>query len=126
VSHALQSTFVTWLDQAMKQPMPLGLVAFNFNLAEAYKKFQVDVIGATRYDPDDSDWVCDEAFASEPRFFDLPNSIVGSRWQDAQQLISQFVRDYIRAASSSSPLRSAMAVTVGFVDGELERVWPER
>jgi hypothetical protein len=109
----------------MTQPMPPGLAAFNFNLAEAYKKFQVDVIGALHYDPEDRDWACEEEFASEPRFFDLPHAQVGSRWEDVQRLVSQFVADYIRAAPSSSPLRSVTAVTVGFVDGELERVWPE-
>jgi hypothetical protein len=105
--------------------MPSGLAAFNFNLAEAYKKFQADVIGAMHYDPDDRDWACKEAFASESRFFDLPHAEVGSRWQDVQQLVFRFVADYIRTAPSSSPLRSVTAVTVGFVDGELERVWPE-
>ena len=125
MSHPLQSDFTAWLDRAMSQPMPPGLAAFQFNLAEAFQKFQIDVIGATHYDPDDSDWACDEAFTSQPRFFDLPHSAVGSRWQDVQQLVSQFVASYIRTASSSSPLRSVTAVTVGFVDGELERVWPE-
>ena len=106
--------------------MPPGLVAFNFNLAEAFQMFQVDVIGAARYDPVDSDWACDEAFVSQPRFFDLPHSAVGTRWQDAQQLIAKCVTDYIRTASESSPLRRAVAVTVGFVDGDLIRVWPEQ
>jgi hypothetical protein len=105
--------------------MSPDLAAFNFNLAESAHKFQVDLVGATRYDPDDPDWACDEAFASDPRFFDLPHSAVGSRWEDVQQLVSRFITDYIRTAPSASPLRSARAVTIGFVDGELERVWPE-
>ena len=110
----------------MSKPMPLGVVAFNFNLAEAFQRFQVDVIGATHYDPDDPDWAGEEAFASYPRFFDLPHAVVGSRWEEAQELVAQFVFDYIRAAPDSSPLRRATAVTIGFVDGELKRVWPEQ
>ena len=104
--------------------MPPGLRAFNFNLAEASQKFQVDLIGSTRYAESDPDWACEEAFVSQPRFFDLPREEVGDRWEGVHQLICIFVAEYIRS-NTTSPFRTAEAVTVGFVDGELQKVWPE-
>ena len=122
----LQPGFVAWIERAMVKPMPAGLVAFNFNLAEAFQKFQAELIGASRYDPGDSDWACDAESVSDPRFFDLPHSVVGTEWQRVQQLVANFATNYIRNAPESSPLRTAIAVTIGFVDGELTQIWPEQ
>ena len=68
VSATLQPGFVAWIERAMVKPMPAGLVAFNFNLAEAFQKFQAELIGASCYDPGDSDWACDAESVSDPRF----------------------------------------------------------
>ena len=126
MNHELEASFAAWLGKTLSQPMPGGLRAFNFNLSEAFQKFEVDLIGSNHYDPDNPDWVCEEIFISQPRFFDLPHATVGNRWQDVQKLVARFVIDYIRAAPISSPLLSAEAVTVGFVDGELEKAWPNQ
>lgn len=122
----LKVNFDEWLNHVISQPPPPGLVAFNFNIAEAFGKFQVSLIGATSYDPENLDWACAEAFVSQPRNFNLPHSEVGAQWQDVQRLVEAWVLDHIRRAPRSSPLREATAVTVGFVDGELAKVWAGR
>ena len=52
--------------------MPPGIVAFNFNIAEAIDGFVIEICGAAAFDPDDPDWACDESWDCRPSQFEIP------------------------------------------------------
>jgi len=100
-------------------------IALNFNLYEAVDSVHSDFIGAPMYDAQNEDWACEEVFAAQPRFFEMPHSIVGSDWRTALATVAEFIRAYLNNQSNcGARLRESQAVTVGFVDGNLVRVWP--
>ena len=111
--------FFRWVDSALKKSRPpSNIVAFNFNLYEG--PFRADLVGATSYDPMDSDWATEEAWVAKPRFFDFPPHAWGSGWQDALAVATKLINDYLRTTSDGATrLGQAVAVTVGFVDGDL-------
>ena len=102
--------------------MSPAVVAFCFNLAEPWC---IEVVGSDRFSTDDPDWACKESFRPGVKKLDLPESEVGSNWQAVLMEAKGIVSAYIdRPSAGSSLLKRALAVSVGFVDGELERVWP--
>jgi shikimate kinase len=121
-SAIFQQAFNAWLDQALSKPIPESVVAFSFNLAEPWS---VEVIGSERFSEDDADWACEEAFRPKTKDFDLPEDEVGSNWETVVENAKMLVKSYLdRQSAGSDRLRQAVAVAVGFVDGELHRVWP--
>ncbi len=119
-----QSTFDTWLDTALSEPIPASVVAFSFNLAEPWC---IEIIGSDRYSDDDPDWACEESFRPDVEDLVLPESEVGDTWEVVLEAAKRLVAAYIeRASAGSAILRRAEAVAVGFVDGDSDRVWPRR
>ena len=117
-----QSEFDHWLDRSLNQPIPPSVIAFNFNLAEPWC---IEVVGADRYNEDNSDWACDESFRPLVEHLDIPESENRSNWEAVLTEAKCIVSAYIdRQSAGSDILKRAVAVTVGFVDGELHKVWP--
>lgn len=119
---SFQSKFDAWLDGALSQPIPSSVVAFSFNLAEPWC---IEVIGSDRYSDDDADWACEESFRPDGEPLSLPESEVGGDWELVLQAAKRLVSVYLdRPSAGGALLRRAEAVAVGFVDGDLDRVWP--
>jgi hypothetical protein len=123
VSSAFQEKFNAWTDGALSKPVPQKVIAFCFNLAEPWC---IELVGADKYSDDDSDWACPpEAFHAKVRNFELPENEVGSTWEPILEAVKAMVSTYLtRPSPGSERLRKSVAVVVGFVDGDLERVWP--
>lgn len=123
---ALQAAFDHWLDSALPPSLPAEVEAFNFNIAETSDGFLVEVIGAPGYDPVDDDWAADGTWSSHPGYFSISHESIGKDWKTALQTVTDLVREYIRNENNSRAriLRRARAVTAGFVDGDLLKVWP--
>jgi hypothetical protein len=122
-SEPLKTRLSKWLDTALSDDVPSDIVAFNFNLYE--EPFRVDLVGATYYSAKDSDWACEEAFVPEPRFFDFPARGMPKLWQEKLTFARVLLEECVGNSSTSGErLRAAQAVTVGFVDGDLIRIWP--
>ena len=118
-----QSQFDAWLDRALSQPIPSSVIAFSFNLAEPWC---IEVIGSDRYSDGDPDWACEESFRPKVESLALPKSD-GATWERVLENAKSIVSAYLdRPSAGSTVLRRAEAVVVGFVDGELHRVWPRR
>jgi hypothetical protein len=118
----LQSDFEAWLDAALRQPIAPSVVAFCFNLAEPWC---IEIVGSDRFNADDSDWACEESFRPDVEPLVLPESEVGETWEVVLEAAKRLVVAYLDHPSAGSAiLRRAEAVAVGFVDGELDRVWP--
>ncbi|WP_411882050.1 hypothetical protein [Polaromonas sp. YR568] len=120
---AFQSRFDAWLDSELAQPVPESVIAFNFNLAEPWC---IEIVGSDSYSDEDSDWACDESFRSANEPLELIDVDVGRTWAAVLEGAKILVSAYLSKPSTGSAiLRKAEAVTVGFVDGDLERVWPK-
>ena len=124
---ALQAGFARWVDSICKREIPPEAVAFSFNLAETSDSFVIDLIGAPRFDALDQDWACDDVFRVPDAHFELPYGDVGRQWEPVLALAIALVRQYLGDATNAGErLRMSQAVGVGFVDGDLEVVWPTR
>jgi len=122
VTSTFQSVFDTWLDSALSQPIPSSVVAFSFNLAEPWC---IEVVGSDRFSDDDPDWACEESFRPDVEQLSLPESKVGETWELVLEAAKRLVSAYLdRPSAGSAVLRRAEAVAVGFVDGDIHRVWP--
>jgi hypothetical protein len=126
VTEALYGRFAEWVDRACSRQIPPEALAFSFNLAETSDAFVMELIGSPRFDPSNPDWACDEVFEVRDPEFELPHSEVGREWEPVLQLGVTMVRRYLQDEGNAGlRLREAKGVGVGFVDGDLEIVWPE-
>ena len=123
VSAASQEQFNTWIDRALSKPVPERVVAFSFNLGEPWS---VELVGADNYSDDDSDSACPpEVFRAKVKKFGLREEEVGTKWEPVLEAVKSMVSAYLnRPSPGSDRLRKAVAVVVGFVDGDLHKVWP--
>ena len=121
----LEASFESWLSSAIQRCNGEGIAAYCFNISETSDEFVVEVIGAPAYDPKDEDWACDEAWTSRPEKFLLTYAIVGRAWKPVLAMVAGWVGKLVADASDKrfQLLRSSRAVAVGFVDGDLKKVW---
>jgi hypothetical protein len=119
-------TFEQWLVEVLPdEPVP-GVVAYSFNLAEC-GDWIVEVIGASTYHGDDPEWACPpEAWTCRPSQYIIPRDIA-PQWPLALEYVVRRVSTFVRESSvkCADVLRQSKSVCVGFIDGDLTRVWPE-
>ena len=113
------SEFSAWLDEVLKEELPQGIAAFNFNLYEGEDAFDIQLIGASRFDEADDDWACDEAFSSEEDVYYLPRESEDIEWQEGLSCAADLVDLYLDQGQYAGKLKAAQAVAIGFVDGDL-------
>lgn len=115
--------FSKWLDKLLANRLPNKINAFNFNIYEGEQEgeYQMQLIGAEDYDPDDDDWACDEIFSSGEDLFVYS----ATDTEDAQKIAFDLVRLYLKQGRFANKLKRRVAVTIGFVDGDLLAVLPE-
>jgi hypothetical protein len=112
--------FHTWLSEVVPLVQPPGVVAFNFNIAQGPTGFEVELIGSPTFDPNNSDWACEEAWVSRPRTFAASYAEFGKEWEPFLEWARRCLQSFVTGEGpKAQTLRSAEAVTVGFVDGEL-------
>ena len=114
-------TFNTWLNKHLISGISPRVQAVNFNLYESSggkNKFDVQLIGAPKYDQNNPDWACNAIFSTGE---DLC-SIEANDWKDCLQIVTQFVQKYLSDGMYANKMTNLIAVTVGFVDGDLEVV----
>ena len=121
-SAAFQTTFNAWLDRALAEPIPPGVMAFSFNLT---KPTTIEVIGSESYSDDDPDWASKEAFRPTTEDLLLPSPEESKDWDAVLAYAKQAIYSYLdRPSAGSARLKKATAVAVGFIDGDLHKVWP--
>jgi len=115
----------SWLGQLLAaQPPPSNIVAFNVGLFETTDGYCAYLSGATRFDASSDDWALEDAYSPSQRELPLPNDVYPfSSWQDALSQVQTALKVALgNTPLMQSPLVHAQAVTVGFDDGDLERV----
>lgn len=112
-----------WIDAALAAPRPDGIAAFHFNLYDSIE-FDLQLIGAPTYSADDDDWACDDIFMSDDPHFELPREVVGEAWEMGLAAAADLLARYVNSERAGAVvLRRSRAVSVGFVDGDLQLVW---
>ena len=111
------SELETWLNEVMQMTIPVDVVAFCFNLYEdVNKSWTLELIGASSFDPTDSDWACDEVFTTRD------NPLIwneNKEWQDVLMKIKELLQDYLEKGKYGKVLKERQGLAVGFVDGDL-------
>lgn len=114
-------TFETWLNKYLMFELPPEVKAVNFNLYESSggdDEFDVQLIGAPLYEHDNPDWACNAIFSTGE---DLC-SIKAVDWENCLQIVMEYIQKYLSFGTYAKKLKNLIAVTVGFVDGDLEIV----
>ena len=117
----MYNEFETWLDAALEAEMPENIAAFNFNLYEdGDNLWSIELIGASRFDPEDPDWACDEVFTNRE---DPLSWSAETDWQEVQETMIQYVERYLANGKFADVLKETEAVGIGFVDGDITIVY---
>ena len=117
----MYNEFEAWLDAALEADMPEDIAAFNFNLYEdGDNLWSIELIGASRFDPEDPDWACDEIFTNREDPLSWSAEV---DWQDIQETMTQCVEKYLIEGAGASILKNSEAVGIGFVDGDITIVY---
>ena len=119
-----------WLEDALGDGIPPGVAAFVFNLYEqdgSDTRFGVEFVGASEFDPDNSDWACAEVWEpAKGRRYGIPPSFCDGDWQICLSQMSDLITSFLSAPTHlSAQLRSVKGIGIGFVDGELLLLRPE-
>lgn len=117
--------FAAWLRRvAESSPPPASIVAYNVGLFESTGGYMAYLTGSREYDPVDDDWACREDYTPAERYFDLSGAFkVGAAYRKVRGEVAGMLKRFVESPESSGFfLSGASAVTVGFDDGDLERV----
>jgi len=117
-----QREFSAWLGRVCRgQQPPPSVKAFNIGLIETTDGYSAYLTGAREYSEDDADWAGDEAFTPHERYFQIPGKWTG--WEQVREAAVEATKAFLASPEGmQSYLAAAQAVTVGFDDGDLERV----
>jgi hypothetical protein len=114
-----ETTLYKWISKSVKNT-PKEVVAFSFNLYDDNREFSVEIIGASSFDPNDSDWACDEIYRPKKDKINIPKSFAGTDWELCLEKLNKLVTKYLNSSHSGSIiLNQSKGIGVGFVDGDL-------
>ena len=119
----LDQQISSWLQGLLAtQPPPANVVAFNVGLFETPSGYSAYLSGATKFDASSDSWALEDVYSPSEREFPLPPGVFAN-WHDVLSQVQVALKSALhRAPLLHSPLARAQAVTVGFDDGDLERV----
>lgn len=123
-----EKTFEDWLEKSLEIEVPSEIKAFSFNLYEsAYEEgyeFGIELIGAEKFDINDSDWACEEIWESSPRKLFIPISYSGEKWEECLEKMKSLVTKVLYTNKKLEvKLKSRNGVGIGFIDGDLAVIW---
>jgi hypothetical protein len=111
-----------WLGRVTAASVPpASVVAYNVGLLETPRGYSAYLIGADHFDERSGDWACRESFTPAERYLALPRRR-GASWEDVHAAVVAAVREFLATPAGQASFLGRAAVTVGFDDGELERV----
>ncbi|BFT72503.1 hypothetical protein [Paenibacillus sp. P36] len=100
---------------------PKGIKAFNFNLYEGSEDtYDIQLIGSDEFNEDDSDWACTDYFTSEEDICYIKRTESIQYWDQGLNYITLLVERYLKEGEYANILKSASAIGIGFVDGDID------
>ena len=112
--------FEKWLNKHFALDIPQEVKVIIFHLYEDDShEFDVVCLGLPTYAPGSSKQVYDEVLLTDDDLFHLKTD----GCESCLQIVINYVKEYLSSGAYASKLASIVAVTVGFVDGDLEIVF---
>lgn len=114
-----------WIDEALDQGIPDGVVALNFNLYDDEDAdWSAELIGASSFSMENDDWACDEVtdFGTREEPFSWHDE--DKDWEEILQVFKDEVARYLNEGKHAKKLQEYKAIGVGFVDGEIDLFVP--
>lgn len=114
--------FHEWVDNINKtERIDKSIIAFNFGLFESEEGFTMYLTGSKVFDKDDDDWATNRNFEPKQKYFSFGNEFLKDKdWQDILKYAESLVQSYVKSEYfKTSIFAQAIAITVGFDDGEL-------
>lgn len=113
--------FSNWLNHLLKQEIPKGIKAFNFNLYEGEEEtYDIQLIGSDEFDEDDSDWACTDYFTSGGDVCYIKRTVEIEHWEQGLSYITMLVERYLQDGENANLLKNVSAIGIGFVDGDID------
>lgn len=113
----IYDSFALWLDEILKEKLPDDVKAIHFNLYDdGDNAWSCEIIGAPYFEEDDDDWACHEIFTSRNHPFMFHKQCT---WIEIEDLFKQILLAYLRDGAYANTLKLYLAVSMGFVDGDL-------
>ncbi len=102
-----------------------NIIAFNFGIfqeANFKNNYTVYLIGTKQYDSTTDDWACEADYEPQNKNMRLPGTNK-MQWEEILKLIKNSISSFIKSEEyNNSILSNAKMITVGFDDGELQRI----
>lgn len=110
-------TLETWMDQILETTLSKEVVAIAFNLYEGTgNQWSIELVGTDSFDPEDSDWACDEVFTTRDTPFTWKKEC---SWDEIRKDVSETIKKYLDTGKYAEKLKSYQGIGVDFVDGDL-------
>lgn len=115
--------FERWVNASLKKGVPSQVCAFCFNLYEDVpdSRYSVEIVGTSSFDKDDSDWACDEVFTNRENPLKWKSQ---KPWDEVLIDVEGLIRKYLQHGKYSQLLRSKKGIGCGFVEGDVEILFP--
>lgn len=116
--------FTKWLDCILKKDLHKDIKTFNFNIYEGTKNtYDIELIGSDEYFEEDYDWACSDYFTTNNNLFFIKRKENIINWEDGLKYVIELVKRYLINGKYANILKDTLAVSVGFVNGDLEIVY---
>lgn len=120
-----RNEFKKWIQEISDNESPnSSIIAFWFGLFETTNGYTLYLTGSNEYDKNDDDWACNNHFEPSNKYFPLPKEYVTNKnWQNILTDSIEIVNEYLESTDfENSILKEAVAVAIGFDNGDLYRL----
>ena len=118
--------FEAWMLGILKKEKPSKeILGYNIGIFETtVGGYTVYLMGAKKFDAEDSDWACKPNYFPADRYFDFPKEYAKANDRDTiEENILSFSRKFAEKEEfKKSFLNKAEGLTVGFDDGDLHTI----
>lgn len=113
-----------WIKTINKETgYPTDVIALNFSLFESVNGYGIYLIGSKSYDENNDDWACDIDFEPQNKYLMLTHDDVQNMdWKEIQHEVTNIISKYISDKRNNISLFQNKIITIGFDDGNLERI----
>lgn len=119
----MYTDFEDWLNKILDENAHIEGVAINFNLYEEEDmNWSIQLVSVSEFNEDDFDWCCEEIFTSGEDLFSWQQN---AEWEEILDISCDMIHKYLMNGKYSEELKKYRAVSVGFVDGDLEIIYKQ-
>ena len=117
----MYNTFEKWIEHILKQELPSGIIALNFNLyEEGCDTWSMELVGTSSFDKDDEDWACDEIFNTREALLKWEQK---TTWEVILEETSCIINEYLEKGQYSEKMKAYEGIGIGFVDGDIKLLY---